>query len=156
MEAGTDNIVVDITQEFKGVKLNRRKLAELVTVVCGRFGVSVATVSVVILGDEAISKINGRFLNQCWPTDVVSFDLSDDGNNSKTFEIVVNGEMAIKEAKARGHSSQAELALYLTHGLLHNLGFDDSDEAEAGKMHDTEDDILQKLGYGIIYRSKVK
>ena len=156
MEAGTDNIVVDITQEFKGVKLNRLKLGELVTTVCGRFGVSVAVVSVAIVGDKTISELNERFLNHSCPTDVISFDLSDAGDKSKTFEIVVNGQMAVKEAKTRGHSSQAELALYVTHGLLHNLGFDDSDEPGVEKMHDTEDEILQKLGYGIIYRSEVE
>jgi len=49
------------------------------------------------------------------------------------FELVVNGEMAVRQALLRKHSSQAELALYITHGLLHNLGFDDAAEDQAKK-----------------------
>jgi len=66
---------------------------------------------------------------------------------------VVNAEKAVKEAKLRGHSAQAELALYITHALLHNLGFDDSTQVKAKKMHDTEDEILQQFGFGLIYNS---
>jgi probable rRNA maturation factor len=58
--------------------------------------------------------------------------------------------MAAREANVRGHSGEAELALYITHGLLHNLGFDDSTKRQAAKMHRTEDEILQQFGYGHI------
>ncbi len=64
--------------------------------------------------------------------------------------------MALRQADLRGHSSQAELALYITHGLLHNLGFDDSTEDKAKKMHDMEDKILQQLGYGLVYNKNTK
>lgn len=70
---------------------------------------------------------------------------------AKIFELVVNGERAAKEANVRGHSGEAELALYVVHGLLHNLGFDDSTKADTKKMHETEDEILQELGYGLVY-----
>ena len=63
--------------------------------------------------------------------------------------------MAVRQANLRGHASQAELALYITHGLLHNLGFDDSTDSKARKMHDTEDNILQQLGYGFVYNKSL-
>ena len=64
--------------------------------------------------------------------------------------------MAVRQANQRGHSSEAELALYITHGLLHNLGFDDSTKKQARKMHETEDKILQEFGYGIVYNKSIK
>ena len=74
--------------------------------------------------------------------------------NSKNFEIVINADQAARQAAEREHSTEAEIALYLTHGLLHNLGFDDQDEQQAKKMHETEDTILKEEGFGIIYASK--
>jgi probable rRNA maturation factor len=62
--------------------------------------------------------------------------------------------MAVKQANMRGHSSEAELALYITHGLLHNFGFDDSTQKQAEKMHNIEDQILQQLGYGPVYNTE--
>ncbi len=103
---------------------------------------------------DAFKEINKQFLNRNCTTDCLSFDLSDDDTNApKSFELVVNAEMAVKEAKSRDHSSEAELALYITHGLLHNLGFDDSSKDRLRKMRDTEDEILKQQGYGLVYSS---
>ena len=64
--------------------------------------------------------------------------------------------MAVRQASLRGHSSEAELALYITHGLLHKLGFDDSTKGRAKKMHDIENEILQQLGYGLVYNKSTR
>ena len=148
------DITVQIAKSFDGLEVDFSKLTKLVKSVCSRFRPSKATVSIAIVDDAEIRRVNKEFLSCDCPTDCLSFDLSDEKSRSKAtklFELVVNGEMALKEAKLRGHSGKAELALYVTHGLLHNLGFDDSTKAEAKKMHDTEDEILQQLGYGLVY-----
>jgi len=148
------DITVQIAKSFDGLEVDFPKLTKLVKSVCSRFRPSKATVSIAIVDDAEIHRVNKEFLSCDCATDCLSFDLSDDKGRSKAtklFELLVNGERALKEAKLRGHSGEAELALYITHGLLHNLGFDDSTKAEAKKMHDTEDEILQQLGYGLVY-----
>lgn len=148
------DIVVQIAKNFKNVDIYLPRLKKLVKVICNRFKLSKATISIAIVDDAQIRKLNKQFLNQDFPTDCLSFNLSNNGTSSvKSFELVVNAEMAIRQANQRGHSSEAELALYITHGLLHNLGFDDSTQSQAKKMHDTEDEILRQLGYGLIYSS---
>jgi probable rRNA maturation factor len=148
------DITVQIAKSFDGLEVDFPKLTKLVKSVCSRFRPSKATVSIAIVDDAEIRRVNKEFLSCDCATDCLSFDLSDEKSRpkaTKLFELLVNGEMALKEAKLRGHSGEAELALYITHGLLHNLGFDDSTKAEAKKMHDTEDEILQQLGYGLVY-----
>jgi probable rRNA maturation factor len=144
------DIVVQIAKNFKDIDVNLPKLKKLVKAVCTRFKLSKATVSIAIVDDAEIRKLNKQFLNRSSTTDCLSFNLSDN-DARKSFELVVNAEKAVKEANLRGHSSEAELALYVTHGLLHNLGFDDSTQGQAKKMHDAEDEILQQLGYGLVY-----
>lgn len=152
-EEQDQDIVVQIVKNFDNLDINLQKLKKLVKAICHRFKLPKAIVSIAIVGDNEIRKLNNQFLNRNCPTDCLSFDLSDsdDVNVPKSFELIVNAEKAIKEANLRGHSSEAELALYVTHGLLHNFGFDDSQQAKAEKMHDTEDEILQQLGYGLVY-----
>jgi probable rRNA maturation factor len=140
-----------------------------VRVACGRFSLTAGTVAVAIVDDSQIRRLNRRFLNKNYPTDCLSFDLSDEQRASgsprsvhhrnadsrgRCFELVVNGERAVREASKRGHSAEAELALYTLHSLLHNLGFDDGTERRANKMHKTEDQILQEEGYGFVYDTK--
>jgi probable rRNA maturation factor len=149
------NIIVQITKNFKNIDIRQSKLKKLVEFICNRFKLSKATISIAIVDDAQIRKLNKQFLNKDRPTDCLSFNLSENDTNSvKSFELVVNAEMAVRQANLRGHSSEAELALYITHGLLHNLGFDDSTQGQAEKMHNIENEILQQLGYGPIYNGE--
>jgi len=146
-------ITVKITRNFRDIDVTVPLLRQLVRSVCKRFEVGRATVGVAIVDDAEIRKLNKEFLKHDWPTDCLSFDLSEAESTVKCFEIVVNGQRAIKEAKLRGHLPQAELALYLTHALLHNLGFDDTTDDQAEKMHRTEDEILSRQGFGFVYNT---
>ena len=151
-------IVIQIANNFAGIDTPASKIKKLVQAVFERFGLSKATVSIAIVDDAEIKNLNSRFLNRKSNTDCLSFDLSDtqEPQSPKLFELIVNGEMAVRQANLRGHASQAELALYITHGLLHNLGFDDATDSKARKMHDMEDNILQQLGYGFVYNKNTK
>ncbi len=146
-------ITILITSRYKNLKIPAAGFRKLIRIICGRFKVSKAIVSLTIAGDAQIRKINKQFLGHKGTTDCISFDLSDKrpGKNTKVFDVIVNSQMAKRQAKLRGHSPDAELALYVTHGMLHNLGFDDLKPAAAKKMHKTEDEILQQFGYGPVY-----
>ena len=159
MNAGKEKqkITVLIANNCKNLKVPAAGFKELIKIICSRFKISKATVSVSIVDDVQIRKINRRFLGHRGTTDCISFDSSDSSKVSpmKVFDMVVNGEMAIRQARQRGHSCEAELALYITHGLLHNAGFNDSRPKDAQKMHKIEDEILQQFGYGSVYNKRV-
>jgi len=148
------DIAVNINISCDTVRFDRHKMIEMVQKVAWRFGTRKARINFAVLGDKEITRLNRKFLNKTGTTDVISFDLSDDTDGLKNFDIAVNAEMAQRQAKTRDHKPESELALYFLHGLLHNLGFDDSTAGKAAKMHKTEDDILQKFGYGIVYNRK--
>ena len=154
-------IKVQIANTFPGLKISTSKIKNLIDVVFNNLPkakTSETIISIAIVDDTEIRKLNRKFLNRRYNTDCLSFDLSDtqSSDSPKTFELVVNGQMAVRQANLRGHSPQAELALYITHGLLHNLGFDDSSQSKAKKMHEMEDKILQQLGYGLVYNKNTK
>lgn len=151
-------ITIEIIQQAKNAVIKPAKLKNLVRYICNRFNVNSALVNIVVTNDTGIQKINNEFLGLDNTTDVISFDLTEDKDNdcAKCFDLAVNAERAVWEAKVRGHCKEAELALYITHGLLHNLGFNDTTEAQAEEMHKTEDEILQESGFGSVYRSKTK
>lgn len=155
------DIVIRIIRNFKDIDISPFKIKKLAKAVCNRFARQEPQdtryeISIAIVNDNEIRELNREFLNSKAATDCLSFDLSDDEKGLKIFDLVVNGEMAARQANQRGHSSEAELALYITHGLLHNLGFDDSATSQARKMHETEDEILQEFGYGMVYNKDTR
>lgn len=153
-------IIIHLTEDFKDVRVPMPMLRKLAQIVWDRFGEEktpemTCEVSIGVVDDTRIKELNEQFLKHKRTTDCLSFDLSDDDDSaSRMFELIVNGEMAARQAELRGHSSEAELALYITHGLLHNFGFDDATPDQASKMHEAEDKILQQLGYGSVYNKK--
>ena len=131
-----------------------QRLEALVQNICIEFNVLNVTIQISIVDDTGIIEVHQQFLNKNTTTDVISFDLSDEFETAKNFQIIVNAEMANRQATKRGHNSEAELALYITHGMLHQLGYNDLEPEQARLMHEKEDAILQKNGFGVIYHKQ--
>jgi probable rRNA maturation factor len=144
-----NNLTVEINCDIDDADIDIAGLIDLAAKICRRFDVNNAAVSIAIVDDKTIRGLNKKFLKKTNITDVISFDLTEPGENGSVFELVINADEAGRQAKTRNHSRNAELALYITHGLLHNLGFDDDNEKNAGIMHKMENDILSKEGFGL-------
>jgi probable rRNA maturation factor len=97
-------------------------------------------VSLLLTGDQEMGELHERFCQDPSTTDVLSFE-SDDG-----VDVAVNSELAARTAAADGHAVEAELALYIVHGILHVCGYDDGAPAERRRMRDAERQILTGLG----------
>lgn len=151
MPDNSRDISIEISSEMPTDEAQLDSYRRLAEETARRFNLTRAVVSIAIVGDDTILKINRRFLDHDTKTDVISFDLTDDPEDGYVFDIVVNRDRAQREAQSRGHDPKAELALYITHGMLHNVGFDDDTEAHAEEMHRMEDMILSEFGFGRVY-----
>ena len=147
---------IHITEHYQGIEMSIPRLQRLVQTVCDQFDVTDVEVDIAVVDDAYMVTLNQRFFDKHGTTDCFSFDLSDeaDARKPRHFEIVVNGPLAVQQAQVRGHTPEAELALYITHGLLHQLGFDDRTQSTAREMHRIEDEILHRFGYGIVYNNR--
>lgn len=106
-------------------------------------GVSDAEISIALVDDPTIHQLNKRYLDHDEPTDVLSFPL---GQKPLAGELVVGYQVAQRQANEQGHAVEAELILYVIHGLLHLAGYGDKNEKKAKAMHDRERHYLKQLG----------
>jgi len=60
-------------------------------------------------------------------------------------ELVVSVETAQRVAVEAGHAVEAEVALYIVHGMLHTVGFDDIDDDDRRRMRVAERAIMKRL-----------
>ena len=143
---------VRISRDEDGPDADLRRLETYIQSILTHFSVAKADVDVAMVDDEGIRRVHEQFLHDAATTDVISFDLSDDpAGAERSFEIVVNASLAGRESAARGHSLESELALYITHGMLHNLGYDDAAPEQAAAMHKKEDELLEAGGWGRVF-----
>jgi len=92
-------------------------------------------VEVVLVSDKRIAAIHQQFMNDAAPTDVITFQHG---------EIVMSVETAKRQARQFGTSVDHELRLYLVHGLLHLLGFDDKTAAAAKEMKRVQEKLVAR------------
>ncbi len=117
-----------------------------------------AEVSVSIVSDKQIHRLNRKYRGIDSSTDVLSFPLLEDGCPTPDDvdydsgciplgDIVISIDHAIMQARDYGHSLRREIAFLCVHSVLHLLGYDHvtSDEDEQ-IMFDRQRDILETMG----------
>lgn len=111
--------------------------------------------SLVVVGARAMRTLHARYMGTAEVTDVLSFDLGTDvAAGMLEAEIVVCADVARRRARQRDKAARAvvaELALYVVHGILHQAGYDDHDDAGYRRMHAREDALLRELGLGAVF-----
>jgi probable rRNA maturation factor len=138
---------ISIASPQELVAIDRSRMRDVVRSVLEGEGVTQAEISLAFVDNPTIHQLNQRYLQHDEPTDVLSFHLSEPNARRLAGELVIGVEVAQAQAKERGHAVEAELALYVIHGLLHLCGHDDRDEEGTAAMRQKEKQYLSVLGY---------
>lgn len=139
-------IEVEISDTQAHLRVDPNAVRDLVKRVLQLEGRSRASISIAVVDDETIHRINRTHLGHDWPTDVITFPLSDPGEAILMGELVVSAQTACESAREHARDPADEFALYVTHGLLHLCGYDDRDEAAAAAMRNREREALAAAG----------
>ena len=105
-----------------------------------------------LTNDEKILDLNNAWLGQLKSTDVLSFPIIDETSfyvNNECIElgdIVISVPTAIRQAKDNNVDLFRELRWLATHGLLHLMGWDHSDEESLNKMLLIQEQLLDLRG----------
>ena len=137
-------ITIEIANEQTHLPLDRRLLRRAVRRVLREAGVRKARISVAVVDDATIARLNWRYLRHRGPADVLSFVL--DQSDGLEGEVIVGAQTALRAAPQYGWPPHDELLLYVIHGTLHLVGHDDTSPALRAEMQKRETAVLEKLG----------
>ena len=140
-------MIVEIANLQKHYRIKTSKIKRAVKEVLSKEGKD-ARLSIALVDNNEIKKLNEQYFESNEVTDVISFPLSDN-KNLLSGEIIVSVETAVDTAGKRNISIEGEIILYIVHGILHLLGYDDGNKRDARVMHEEESKILRELGYNV-------
>lgn len=81
-------------------------------------------ISVYISDDKEIAKLNKKYRNKDYATDVLSFNIDELMEDGSYYlgDVIVNKEQAARQAKEFGNNVEQEISELAGHGILHLLG----------------------------------
>lgn len=104
-------------------------------------------ISIAVVDDPAIRQLNNQYLGHDYETDVISFVLDyDEDAGALAGQLIVSSDTANRLAAEVGVQMQDELLLYVIHGTLHLVGYDDHEPADITEMRDAEKRYLNQFG----------
>lgn len=108
-----------------------------------------AEVTVRIVDEPEGRDLNQRYRQRDYATNVLSFpaDLPAEVEVPLLGDIVICAPVVIREADAQGKEWRSHWAHLTVHGVLHLLGYDHQEDAEAERMEALETEIMGRLGF---------
>lgn len=141
--------MIDVVNRQRVIAVDRCKLEDVArSVVAAVPGVAPQAMTVALVGDRVIRRLNRTYRGLDKPTDVLSFPAGAGPGGGGEFggylgDVVISAQAVERQAQAAGHSVEREMAELLIHGILHLLGYDH--EADRGQMVRLEMRLRRKL-----------
>ncbi len=139
---------VFLRSHLRTQRIHERHLRSVAQKVLKYAGHPEAELSLELVGNKRMQRLNQQYRHKDCSTDVLAFPLWE-GPGPRTpllGDVVISVPMAESQAAALGHSVDKEIVQLLTHGILHLVGYDhEQGEYEAKRMRRKEQAILRAI-----------
>jgi probable rRNA maturation factor len=142
----TPSLVVDWSwlHGVQDASWDDEKISEILRTIARDAGYLEGEISVAIVDDQTMHQLNARHLQHHYTTDSLSFLLG--AGERLEGELIACRDVARRVAEQGGWSAHWELLLYLIHGMLHLVGYDDHEPIGLEKMKRSEYHYLKMAG----------
>jgi probable rRNA maturation factor len=139
------NIQIDNSQKL--LRINKRSVKEAVQAVLQSEDILCKEVSLYFVDEPTLCDMHANFFDDPSPTDCISFpiDGEEEGSNRHLGEIFISTQAAIDYAAQHQTDPYEELMLYVVHGLLHLIGYDDIKPKDRASMRVAEKRLMHEL-----------
>jgi rRNA maturation RNase YbeY len=121
----------------------RRDLKNWIGKVLELEGSAPGDINIILTSDKNLRDINVKYLSRDYYTDIITFDYS--GEDYISGDLYISIDRVRENAKTYKEDEQRELWRVIAHGVLHLLGYGDSDEQEKRMMRDKENFYLDLI-----------
>jgi probable rRNA maturation factor len=140
-----DGFSVSLAKHQTEHPVNDQQLIDAAHLILAESMYTSAEISLAVVDDPTIHKLNRRYLKHDYPTDVLSFVLNE-SDGRLDGEVIISADTAAAAAAEIGWPATAEQLLYVIHGMLHLVGYRDTAAADKRAMRAAEEKYLRHFG----------
>ena len=131
------------------VPVDRRKIGAAARRILNRLGYKGYELTVVLVDDREITRLNRRYFRRNRPTNVISFPMMEGTPLSLQAKIlgdvIISADTARRDAEEVGKRAGEEILFLLIHGILHLAGYDhEGARRERLKMEEKERELFAR------------
>lgn len=135
------SLLISVYNSQKSLKISKSSTRALVQEILSFLKIPFEEISIYFVTSKKIAKLHAEFFDDPTPTDCISFPIDKDHLG----EIFVCPEVAIQYAKKHKIDPHQETALYIIHGILHLIGYDDLEKKAKQAMRKKEKSCMRHL-----------
>lgn len=141
---------ISVINRQKRLAINTRKIRKAAGKILGALGYEGYELSIVIVDDPEITRLNRQYFRRNRPTNVISFSAIDGETasfpNKVLGDVVISAQTAKREAKEAGMRGEKEILFLLVHGVLHLVGYEhEGSREERRNMEAKEQELFSRL-----------
>ncbi len=136
---------IDLCNDHPTHQVDETRLRRAVAAILADAGIARGSVSIAVVDDARIHELNRQFLEHDYPTDVLSFVLEQQPGELEG-EVIVSADTAARMADSFAWTTDDELLLYVIHGTLHLVGYDDLEDEPRQQTRAAEQRYLSLVG----------
>lgn len=108
-----------------------------------------AELTIRIVDEDESQRLNRDYRGKDKPTNVLSFgfELPDEVDEALLGDLIICAQVVTREASEQDKTQEAHWAHMIVHGILHLLGYDHENDADAEVMESKEIAILARLDF---------
>jgi probable rRNA maturation factor len=139
---------VEIVRRGAGKRFPCRQLGRIAGAILELVGQKKVELSLALVGNAEMQKLNAKYRQKNYPTDVLSFGVDKNlpVQTRLLGDVIISVQKAASQAKERGRALDEEMVTLLIHGIVHLLGYDHERSAkDARAMSRLEKKIHRQL-----------
>jgi rRNA maturation RNase YbeY len=147
-QPSAESLTVYLSNRQRTFRIRSQFLISTAETILRHAGQGTGELSVVLINDRAMRKLNAQYRGKDRPTDVLSFPQSSPrgGVEQLIGDVVISLQAATRQAKEQKSTLHGEVVRLLVHGILHLLGYDhERSPQEARRMRAKERMIIRRL-----------
>jgi len=142
-------VEISVLNLQESLSISTCQVQDLVREVIDLEGLQVDEVALHFVPASIICDLHKQYFDDPTPTDCISFPVSSDTDDSEEYntlgDVFVCTDVAIAYARSHNLDPYEELSLYIVHGLLHLIGYDDISEEDCSEMRAAEARHMENL-----------
>ena len=125
--------------------VNEKKLRELLKNLINFYNLKNIEITLALVDNRTVKKLNKKFLKRDYPTDVLSFPINENTIEGTYYlgDIIISVPQAFKQCFKLNHGLGREIEILTIHGFLHLIGYDH--ETDKGEMRKEEEKLQRNF-----------